>query len=52
MLDLNDLGHGLPAITPYFGMALAEAGAYAWNHSITRKVFNLAFKDTVIIAIP
>ena len=26
MLDLNDLGRGLPAITPYFGMALAEAG--------------------------
>lgn len=25
MLDLNDLGHGLPAITQYFGMALAEA---------------------------
>jgi hypothetical protein len=25
MLDLNDLGHGLPAITPNFGMALAEA---------------------------
>lgn len=25
MLDLKDLGHGLPAITPYFGMALAEA---------------------------
>ena len=26
MLDLNDLGNGLPAITPSFGMALAEAG--------------------------
>lgn len=26
MLDLGDLGHGLPAITPNFGMALAEAG--------------------------
>ena len=26
MLDLNDLGNGLPAITKYFGMALAEAG--------------------------
>ena len=26
MLDLGDLGHGLPAITPHFGMALAEAG--------------------------
>ena len=25
MLDLKELGHGLPAITPYFGMALAEA---------------------------
>ena len=25
MLDLNDLGHGLPAITSFFGMALAEA---------------------------
>lgn len=25
-LDLNDLGNGLPAITPSFGMALAEAG--------------------------
>lgn len=26
MLDLNDLGNGLPAITPSFGMSLAEAG--------------------------
>lgn len=26
MLDLNDLGNGLPAITPHFGMILAEAG--------------------------
>ena len=26
MLDLNSLGNGLPAITPNFGMALAEAG--------------------------
>ena len=26
MLDLNDLGYGLPAITPDFGRALAEAG--------------------------
>ena len=26
MLDLNDLGKGLPAITTNFGMALAEAG--------------------------
>ena len=26
MLNLNDLGEGLPAITPVFGMALAEAG--------------------------
>lgn len=26
MLDLNDLGNGLPAITPDFGRALAEAG--------------------------
>ena len=26
MLDLNDLGNGLPAITPDFGQALAEAG--------------------------
>ena len=26
MLDLGDLGHGLPAITQHFGMALAEAG--------------------------
>lgn len=26
MLDLNDLAAGLPAITPAFGMALAEAG--------------------------
>ena len=25
MLDLNDLGNGLPAITPSFGQALAEA---------------------------
>lgn len=25
MLDLKDLGHGLPAITPNFGLALAEA---------------------------
>lgn len=27
MLDLNDLAHGLPAITPSFGQYLAEAGA-------------------------
>jgi len=27
MLDLNELADGLPAITPAFGMALAEAGA-------------------------
>ena len=27
MLDLNSLGNGLPAITPSFGMALAEAGS-------------------------
>ncbi len=26
MLNLNDLGDGLPAITPAFGMVLAEAG--------------------------
>lgn len=26
MLDLNDLGNGIPAITKYFGMVLAEAG--------------------------
>lgn len=26
MLDLNDLGQGLPAITPDFGMGLAQAG--------------------------
>ena len=26
MLDLNDLGNGLPAITPDFGRVLAEAG--------------------------
>ena len=26
MLNLNELGEGLPAITPVFGKALAEAG--------------------------
>jgi len=26
MLNLNELGEGLPAITPAFGRALAEAG--------------------------
>ena len=36
MLDLNSLGKGLPAITPGFGMALAEAGGVcleSQNHS-------------------
>jgi len=31
MLDLNDLGKGLPAITPVFGKTLAEAGGVCFE---------------------